>query len=110
MTDNVKNNIEIATGFYEHPKVITLCAMLGKNAFIHIIFIWLWLGRHGIKNGVFPEFITDADIELIAKWNGLPGVLADVLIDTGWLWLDGDIECYVINGIDSTSLEKFISI
>ena len=110
MTDNIKNNIEIAAGFYDHPNVIALCAMLGKHAFIYIIFIWLWLGRHGIKDGVFPQIITDSDIEMIAKWDGAPGVFVDALIHTGWLWLDGDIECYVINGIDSASLEKFISI
>ena len=82
--------------------------MLGKNVFVHIIFIWLWLGRHGIKDGIFPPFITDSDIELIAKWDGAPGAFVDALINTGWLWLDGDIECYVINGIDSESLENFL--
>jgi|GEM_PF-4593895 len=49
-------------------------------------------------------------IALITKWDGAHGVFLGTLIHTGWLWLDGDIECYVINGIDSTSLEKFVSI
>ena len=110
MKNNIKDNIEIAAGFYDHPKVLQICTLLGKNAFIHIIFIWMWLVRHGIKDGVFPEFINDSDIELIAKWNGTPSVLTEALINTGWLWIDGNMECYAINGIDSASLEKFISI
>ena len=107
MKDKVYDNIEVATRLCEHQDVIKLCKIIGNHAFIYLILIWMWLKNHKFDDGVFPEFITPYDIELIAKWDGTPYKLASALMETGWVYFkreNFEKKGLVMKGIDCDSL------
>lgn len=104
MNGEKKDNFEIATRLCEHHTVIDLCNIIGKNAFIYLINIWMWPTRHGFHDGIFPDFFSMQDIELIAKWDGTPNKLSDALFRTGWVKYERGT-----NGIDINLVMKGIT-
>jgi len=78
----------IKVGFLSHPKTIKLKRRTGAEGVLAFIGLMEYCTVNTSRSiGNFAG-LTDEDIEIAARWNGEPGLLADSLIEVGYL--DGE--------------------
>lgn len=91
-------HVELDVDFFDHPKTVDLRARIGdKNADVYPLRLWTWAAKYA-RNG----FINTAQrLEYACGWQGDRGVLAEILVETGFL--DSVSGGYKIHGWEDRS-------
>lgn len=77
------NDFRLAVDFLEHPKTIKLISQLEAVGVVSLLRLWGFAAKYRPR-GQFNN-MTDADIELAARWNGEPMAFITALLEIGFL-------------------------
>jgi hypothetical protein len=64
--------------FFSHPKIVRLSALLGTEASIYPIKLWVWVAKYHAENGMLQGYLKH-EIEAMIGWTGEKGALVDAM-------------------------------
>ena len=79
----MNTDIRLAVGFFDHPKTVKLERLLGPQAVISLMRLWLWAVQHR-PGGVLFGMDAD-DIEIVARWSGEKGAFLPAITELRFL-------------------------
>jgi hypothetical protein len=71
-------DLRFETGCPDHPKIARLVKLAGAEGFRCLTRLWAWVATNRPSSGDLKGF-DDDDIEDLARWNGVRGVLVNAL-------------------------------
>ncbi len=71
-------SINVDLDFIENPKIRRFSIALGPNSPIHLIRLWIHVGKYHYDDGMFKGYSIE-EIEKVADWRGKKGVLIEVM-------------------------------
>lgn len=91
----LNSDIRLQMGFYSNTKVKKLHRMLGADAVLSLIYLWLYTAEnrpHGELRGM-----DETDIEIAAQWNGEHGKFISAICSEGTKFLDKKGKLFVVH-------------
>lgn len=73
----MNSDIRLSVGFFDHPKIIKLERQLQFEGVAALISLWLWAAQNR-PSGILSN-MNEEDIEIAARWKGVPRTLNDTL-------------------------------
>lgn len=83
----VNTSINIALGFFNHPKTKRLLSAVGRSGVLGLLQLWEYAGEYHSRDGKLKGYSGD-EVENLAGWDGEKGKLLDGLEKTGWIQRD----------------------
>lgn len=82
------SDFRIQLDFFDHPKAIRLEARLGAAGVVALWRLWGWCAKRRTDGDLAG--LSDADVELAARWSGDPGAFIEVLLSIRFLDRNND--------------------